>query len=95
MKWRSADGKGLALVIWNPRCGAMSATMIASKGKFDSGIIQLPSNKLITKGAPEGILVQLFLPNKNEEEQTINITYSPPAASCLPTPLVFIPIDMK
>ena len=95
MKWRSADGKGLALVIWNPRCGAMSATMIASKGKFDSGIIQLPSNKLITKEASEGILVQLFLPNKNEEEQTINITYSPPAASCLPTPLVFIPVDMK
>lgn len=101
MKWKSTDGKGLALVTWNSRsddnqwCGGMAATMVMGKGKFDAGIIQLPSDRLITKKAPEAILIQVFPPAANGEEQTIKFTYSPPGASCLPTPLVFVPVDMK
>lgn len=101
MKWKSSDGKGLALVTWNARagdnkwCGGMAASMVVSKGKFDSGIVQLPNDRLITKGAPEAILIQVFPPAANGEEQLIRLTYSPPGASCLPTPLIFIPIDMK
>jgi hypothetical protein len=101
MKWKSSDGKGLALVTWNPRagdnkwCGGMANTMVVSDGKFKGGIIQLPSDRLLTKAAPEAILIQVFPPVKNGEEQTIRFTYSPPGASCLPTPLVFMPIDMQ
>ncbi|GEP97787.1 copper amine oxidase [Chitinophaga cymbidii] len=101
MKWKSSDGKGLALVTWNSRsgnnqwCGGMANTMIVSKGKFNEGIIQLPSDRLITKAAPEAILIQVFEPAANGEEQTIKMTYSPPGASCLPTPLIFIPVDLK
>lgn len=101
MKWKSTDGKGLALVTWNSRsgdnqwCSGMASTMVVSKGKFNEGIIQLPNDRLVTKSAPEAILVQVFPPAKNGEEQTIKLTYSPPGASCLPTPLVFIPIDMN
>ncbi|MCW3092948.1 MAG: copper amine oxidase [Ferruginibacter sp.] len=101
VKWKSTDGKGLALVTWNSRagdnqwCGGMAASMVVSKGKFDSGIIQLPSDRLITKKAPEAILIQVFPPASDGAEQTIHLTYSPPGASCLPTPLIFIPIDMN
>jgi hypothetical protein len=101
MKWKSTDGKGLALVTWNSRaddnqwCGGMAATMVVSKGKFDAGIIQLPSDRLNTKKDPEAILIQVFPPAANGEEQTIRFTYSPPGASCLPTPLIFVPVDMK
>lgn len=101
MKWKSGDGKGLALVTWNARsgnnqwCAGMANTMIVSKGKFDEGIIQLPSDRLVTKAAPEAVLIQVFKPAANGEEQTIRLTYSPPGASCLPTPLVFIPVDLK
>lgn len=101
MKWKSTNGKGLALVTWNARagdnkwCGGMANTMMVSKGKFKEGIIQLPSDQLRTKGAPEAILIQVFPPGKQGEVQTIKITYSPPGASCLPTPLIFIPIDMR
>lgn len=101
LKWKSTDGKGLALVTWNSRsadnqwCNGMAATMVVSKGKFEPGIIQLPNDRLVTKAAPEAILVQVFPPAKNGEEQTIKLTYSPPGASCLPTPLVFIPVDMN
>lgn len=101
MKWKSSDGKGLALVTWNSRaadnkwCNGMAACMEVSHGKFPSGIVQLPADRLITKGAPEAILIQVFPPAKNGEEQIIKLTYSPPGASCLPTPLVFIPVDMR
>lgn len=100
MKWKSTDGKGLALVTWNSRagdnkwCGGMANTVVVSDGKFPGGIVQLPANKLITKAAPEAVLIQVFPPAKNGEEQTIKLTYSPPGASCLPTPLVFIPVDL-
>lgn len=101
LKWKSTDGKGLALVTWNSRsadnkwCNGMAATMVVGKGKFKEGIIQLPSDRLVTKAAPEAILVQVFPPAGNGEEQVIKLTYSPPGASCLPTPLVFIPVDMN
>lgn len=101
LKWKSTDGKGLALVTWNARsgnsqwCGGMANTMVVSGGKFKEGIIQLPSDRLVTKAAPEAILVQVFKPSANGEEQTIRMTYSPPGASCLPTPLIFIPVDIK
>ncbi|MFT3824363.1 MAG: copper amine oxidase [Chitinophagaceae bacterium] len=101
MKWKSSDGKALALVTWNARsdnnqwCGGMANTMVVSGGKFKEGIIQLPSDKLITRKSPEAILVQVFMPAGNGEEQTIHLTYSPPGASCLPTPLIFIPVDLK
>ncbi|WP_432713569.1 copper amine oxidase [Pedobacter sp.] len=101
LKWKSTDGKGLALVTWNSRssdnqwCGGMAASMVVSEGKFPAGIIQLPKDELITKKAPEAILIQVFKPSGNGEEQTLKLTYSPPGASCLPTPLIFIPVDLK
>ncbi|MGZ3861175.1 MAG: copper amine oxidase [Flavisolibacter sp.] len=100
MKWKSTDGKGLALVTWNARadnqwCNGMIAGMVVSKGKFREGIVQLPSDRLLTKGTPEAILVQVFPPAGDGKEQNIQFTYSPPGATCLPTPLVLIPVDMK
>ncbi|MBO9727293.1 MAG: copper amine oxidase [Chitinophaga sp.] len=98
--WKSSDGKGLALMTWNPRgdnsqwCGGMANTMIVSGGKFKEGIIQLPGNQLVTTKAPEAILVQIFTPSKDGSVQQIHLTYSPPGASCLPTPLVLVPVDL-
>jgi hypothetical protein len=99
LKWKSTNGKGLALLTWNARaggkwCGGMANTMVVSGGKFDEGIIQLPSDRLNTKGPPEAILVQVFPPASNGEVQTIKLKYSPPGASCLPTPLIFVPVEM-
>ncbi|WP_379089695.1 hypothetical protein [Pedobacter sp. UC225_65] len=58
-------------------------------------MIQLPKDRLVTKKAPEAIVIQVFKPSADGKEQTIKLKYSPPGASCLPTPLIFIPIDMK
>ncbi len=101
MKWKSTDGKGLALVTWNSRagdnkwCGGMANTMVVSEGKFPGGIIQLPSNELRVKADPDAILVQIFKPDLTKEIQELKLTYSPPGASCLPTPLIFIPVELN
>ncbi|WP_343536977.1 copper amine oxidase [Sphingobacterium thalpophilum] len=101
IKWRSSDGKGLALVTWNSRsadnqwCGGMGLTMelIGQDGK--KTVMQYPNKALITKGYPEAILIETYWPDPKKEIQDIEFTYSPPGASCLPTPLIFIPIDRK
>ncbi len=100
MKWTSPKGKGLALVTWNARaannqwCGGMANTMVVSSGKFWEGIIQLPSDELRVKADPDAILIQVFKPDPAKAVQDIAFTYSPPGASCLPTPLLFIPVDL-
>lgn len=100
VNWVSPDGKGLALVTWNARsggkwCGGMTNVMRVSEGKFREGVIQLPSDKLITTGSPEAVLIQVFLPDPKNKIQTIRLTFSPPGASCLPVPLIFIPVELK
>lgn len=95
--WKSEDGRGLALLTWNLQsgidqwCGGMANSMVVSKGKFKAGLAVLPSNDLAVKKAPDAILVQVFPAQKGV--QLIHLKYSPPGASCLPTPLVFVPID--
>lgn len=100
IKWKSTDGKGLALITWNSRsadnqwCGGMGLTMELFDGNKKS-IVQLPSDRLVTKAAPEAILIKIYKPDPSKEIQEINFTYSPPGASCLPTPMVLVPIDLK
>lgn len=101
IKWKSTDGKGLALVTWNSRsadnqwCGGMGLTMELFDDKGNKVIRQLPNNALVTKAAPEAIIIEIYKPDPTKAIQEINFTYSPPGASCLPTPLILIPIDLK
>lgn len=101
IKWKSTDGKGLALITWNSRsadnqwCGGMGLTMELFDANQHKTIVQFPSDRLITKAAPEAILLRIYKPDPTKEIQEINFTYSPPGASCLPTPLVLVPIDLK
>jgi hypothetical protein len=99
LQWKSTDGKGLALVTWNSRtdnkwCSGMAASMVTSGGVFKEGVVQLPSDRLTTRGAPEAVVIQIFKPKNVGEVETLNLKYSPPGASCLPTPLIFIPVDL-
>lgn len=100
IKWKSTDGKGLALITWNSRsadnqwCGGMGMTMELFDSAMNKTIVQYPSKELITKAAPQAILLEVYKPDPSKEIQEINFTYSPPGASCLPTPLILVPIDL-
>ena len=102
IRWKSTDGRGLALLTRNARgggennqwCGAMATTVMVSPGLHPGGIVKLPSDKAVTKKEPEAVVIQVFAPSANGEEQTIHLTYSPPGASCLPTPIMLVPVQM-
>lgn len=100
IKWKSTGGKGLALITWNCRsednqwCGGMGLTMEMFDENMKKSVIQYPSDQLVTKAAPEAILIGIYKPDPSKDIQEINFTYSPPGASCLPTPLILVPIDL-
>jgi hypothetical protein len=72
----------------------MGLTMELFDAKGNKAVRQMPSERLVTKSAPEAILIGIYKPDPNREIQEIRLTYSPPGASCLPTPLILIPIDL-
>lgn len=101
IRWRSPDGRGLALLTRNARgggasnwCGGMATTVVVSPGRHPGGIVRLPSDKPMTRQEPEAVVIQVFPPAANGEEQVIHLTYSPPGASCLPTPITLVPVRM-
>lgn len=99
LNWVSTNGKGLALVTWNARadnkwCSGMANSILIKPNDETKEIVSVPSNHLNTKGTPEAVLVYIFKPDQKKEIQTLKFTYSPPGASCLPTPLIFVPIDL-
>lgn len=98
-KRASSDGYALALLTWNARaggqwCGAMANVIRVSKGMHPAGLVDVPSNKLNTPGLPEMVVLQVFPPVPAGQTETVRITYSPPGASCLPTPLILLPIPL-
>ncbi|HEX7367455.1 MAG TPA: copper amine oxidase [Pelobium sp.] len=100
LNWKSTGGKGLALLTWNARsdskwCSAMANAILVKNSDSPNEIVDIPSMQLSTKGAPESVVIQIFKPDTSKEIQTLKFTYSPPGASCLPTPLIFVPIDLR
>jgi hypothetical protein len=98
LKRRSSDGRALALLMWNYRTGAkwcdnMACAVEVNKGRFPAGIVQVPGNQTTITGESNASLVQVFPPPAKGQSDEIQITYTPPGASCLPTPLVFVPVD--
>lgn len=99
INWKSTDGKAMALVTWNSRtdnqwCGGMGLTMELFDDNGKKTVRQMPSEVLVTRAAPEAILIGIYKPDPTKTVQEINFTYSPPGASCLPTPLILVPIDL-
>ncbi len=97
---RVGDGRPVALVTYNARfgsqwCGGMANTMKVSDGYWPGGVVSIPADKLMTRSAPEVVVIQTFPPLASGKTDTIKLTYSPPGASCLPTPLVFIPFEIE
>lgn len=93
---QSTNGQGYALVTYNYRhgdmwCDGMANTIVVGEGLLPAGPVSVPTNKLATKSFPEVVLLQVFPP----DAQVVRFTYSPPGASCLPTPLVFLPVTME
>jgi len=98
LDWSSGDGSDLALLTYNERfgsqwCGGMAMSIRVNHEDGTKQVIEIPSNELATKSAPEYVLIKTFKAPPEGETKTISLTYSPPGASCLPTPILLLPLD--
>ncbi|MDB6112351.1 MAG: hypothetical protein JWR69_4101 [Pedosphaera sp.] len=95
IKRSSSDGRALAVLAtkrgggkW---CGAQAGAVQISSGIWPNGTVPIPSNRVTYGNAGEMVVLQVFPPLPKGRSETIEILYSPPGASCIPTPLLFVP----
>jgi hypothetical protein len=96
LKWKSSDGRGLALLMcpFSSRasgCGGVATAVRVSRGVFPAGTVLLPAHQNTFGGNGEAALIQRFEPASSRETQTLELVYSPPGAACIPTPFLFLP----
>jgi hypothetical protein len=96
IRYKSSDGRGLALLMAkmssnHPYCLHTAAAVVVSDGVAKGGVVPLPRTQTTFDNPPDAVVIQRFAPPGQGEEGTIELTYSPPGASCLPTPLLLVP----
>jgi hypothetical protein len=96
LKYRSSNGQGVACLITRKKgydggCGWQAAAVRAGAGEFPAGVVAIPANKIIYGEANETVLIQKFPPVPEGKTGEVEFIYSPPGASCLPTPLLLVP----
>ena len=98
LDWKSADGRDLAVMIWNPHgdsCWGMAAAVKVNAGVFPGGLVEIPSDKPVVVKKTDAVLIQRYPAPPKGTTGTIELTYTPPGAACLPTPILFVPIDKQ
>ena len=56
-----------------------------------TGVVPIPADAVRYGGPPEAVLIQTYPPAAPGQTNTIELLYSPPGASCLPTPIAVVP----
>jgi hypothetical protein len=97
LKVKSTDGRDVALVMSINRtdsqwCKVAGAVVKVSDGRNPGGVVPLPADSPRFRAIPEACVIQTFAMEKGEERE-IELTYSPPGACCLPTPILLVPIS--
>jgi hypothetical protein len=96
LKWRSSDGRGFALLMTKRSgnsnyCGGQAGAVQVSKGVWPAGTVAIPTGQVFYGNPGEMVVIQKFPPPRKGRTAEIEITYSPPGASCIPTPMLFVP----
>ena len=98
---RSGDGRRMAMLLAKPQddagyCPATTAAVALREGDDawslgESHVVALPTTGTLRR-FPQAAMIGVIAPARGAQ-RTIELTYSPPAASCLPTPIILMPID--
>jgi hypothetical protein len=96
LKYRSTDGRGLALFITKPGrggkwCRTQAGAVQVSRGTWPAGTVAIPTDRVTFGNPGEMVLIQKFPPVKKGRTGTLEILYSPPGGSCIPTPMILVP----
>jgi hypothetical protein len=95
LKRTSSDGRGLALLMTNRGsgqwCGGQAGAVRVSRGVWPGGTVAVPTDRVEYGKPGEMVIIQKFPPLPRGRTETIEILYSPPGASCIPTPMLLVP----
>lgn len=94
----SGDGRGLALLMckkpsFSQWCGGQSGAVKVSRGVWPAGVVPIPAGASNFGKPGEAVLLQKFPPLPAGTTGVIEIEYSPPGASCIPTPMLLVPYE--
>jgi hypothetical protein len=97
LRYTSSDGRGVALLVFNARSGArwceyQASAAVVGEGEMPAGTVAIPADQVRYGGPPETVLLQRFAPAPAGETREIELLWSPPGASCLPNPLILLPL---
>jgi len=89
----SASGSrlGVALLFTSRRTKDSSCNVAAGVVRAEGETVVLPSQAATIDGEPDTVLIRRYAPVADGATGVITLTYSPPGASCLPTPLLLVP----
>lgn len=98
LNYTSSDGRGVALLVYNSRgdgkwCKYQALALKVNDGAFPGQTVAAPKDDVRYGPPPQSVLIQRYPPVADGEVGTIEITYSPPGASCLPVPFLFVPYE--
>lgn len=97
LKRTSSDGRSLALMMHNRFgetgfCSSLASAVEIRRPGREPEIVPVPGESVSFKGGGNAVLLQILPPPENETE-VVEIVFSPPGASCLPTPILLVPIE--
>jgi len=100
LHYKSSDGRGLAVLMSGHRpdnqwCKYTAAVVKINDGVHPGGVIALPTTERRFENLPQAVVMQVYPPAAAGETGTMEFTYSPPGACCLPTPILLIPVGAK
>ena len=93
---RSGDGRRMAVLLAKPQpdegyCPATAASVAIRIGDAPASVVGVPRAGVL-KRFPQAGLIGIVAPGR-EQTTRVELTYTPPAASCLPTPIVVVPME--
>ncbi len=98
LKAKTTNRKSLAVLVASNRgdnkwCQFTSLAVRVNQGVLPAGVVLAPREKESFKSIPNAVMLQKYELPKTGEPVEIEITYTPPGASCLPTPILLVPMD--
>ncbi|HLS27242.1 MAG TPA: N-acetylmuramoyl-L-alanine amidase, partial [Opitutales bacterium] len=99
LKRSSSDGRSHALFMHNPfgatgPCSSLASAVEVRVPGREPEVVPVPRETVSFKGGGQAVLLQMLPPPENEME-IVEILFSPPGASCLPNPILLLPVDTK
>lgn len=92
----SGNGKRVAVVLVKPQddkgyCPGTTAAVLMRTAGERQQVVALPASGMLRQ-FPQAALIGIVSPPR-DASIAVDLAYTPPAASCLPTPILFVPID--